>query len=80
MLDSRDGTMCEDQYGEWLRVNLPKENSKGENTESSRRKKVDHRRGLRSNEGFTEGDKVKGEGDRETDQERVLKKKFSGWG
>lgn len=34
--------------------------------------------GLRSNEGLSEGDKVKGEGDRETDQE--LEKEIQGMG
>lgn len=52
-----------------MRVNLPRGDKKWKNTESSSRKRVDHRRGLRSNEGLSEGDKVKGEGYRETDQE-----------
>lgn len=78
ILDSKDGTMCEGQYGEWLRVNLLRGDKKGENTESSSRKIVDHRMGLRSNEGLSEGDKVKGEGDRETDQE--LEKEIQGMG
>lgn len=38
---------------------------------SSSRKRVNHRRGLRSNKSLSERDKVKDEGDREIDQESV---------
>lgn len=63
--------MCKGQYGLWLRVNLPRRDRKGESTASSSRKRVDHRRGLRSNQSLNERDK-EGDGDRETYQERVL--------
>lgn len=74
MRDSRDGNVCEGQYGEWLRVMLPRGDRMGEKAENWLKKKGEQVSGIGLNVNSREGYKTVEVGIREKDQAKLSSK------